>query len=46
MNYFVRLEPLSEQQHRSECILIGSVAMTATNRHDSTLALCDVHNWQ
>jgi len=46
MDYFVGLESLSEEQDRSECILIGSVSMTATNRHDSTLALCDVHNWQ
>jgi hypothetical protein len=44
MNYFVRLELLSEQQHRSECILIGSVPMTATNRHHSALVLCNVHN--
>jgi hypothetical protein len=44
MDYFVGLEPLSEEQDRSECILIGSVPMTATNRHHSALVLCNVHN--
>jgi hypothetical protein len=44
MDYFVGFESLSEQKHRSECISIGSVSMTASNRHDSALMLCDVHN--
>jgi len=44
MDYFVGLKSLSEEQDRSECILIGSVPMAATNRHDSAAVLCDVHN--
>jgi hypothetical protein len=44
MDYLVWFEFLAEQQHRSECILIGSAPMTATNRHDSTVVLSDVHN--
>jgi hypothetical protein len=44
MNHFVWLESLAKQKHRSECILIGSVPMTATNRHHSALVLCNVHN--
>jgi hypothetical protein len=44
MDYLVWLEFLAEQQHRSECILIGSAPMTATNRHNSALVLCNVHN--
>jgi hypothetical protein len=44
MDYYVRLELLAKQQHRSECILICSVSMTASNRHDSALVLCNVHN--
>jgi hypothetical protein len=44
VNQLVWFESLSEEQDRSECILIGSVPMAATNRHDSAAVLCDVHN--
>jgi hypothetical protein len=44
VDYFVWFESLSEEQDRSECILIGSVPMAATNRHNSAAVLCDVHN--